>query len=195
MPSIEAANTALFRRTFEELLNQGELGVADEVVAADFINHEAPPGHDRGPESMRQLAVMLRTAFPDLRFAIEDVVAEGDLVAGRLTMSGTHQGPLMGMPPTNRAVRQAHMHFVRFRDGKAVEHWGLRDDRGMMEQLAGGPERQEEAPRRQPPPRANPVQLAAHLTEIEPQPEIPFAVRQVTARAVTHQGPAAWRTR
>jgi hypothetical protein len=68
------------------------------------------------------LITMLRTAFPDLHFAIEDLIAEGDTVAGRLTMNGTHTGPLMGMPPTRRAIRQAHMHFVRFRDGKAVEH-------------------------------------------------------------------------
>ncbi len=78
---------------------------------------------------------MLRTAFPDLHFTIEELVAEGDTVAGRLTMSGTHQGPLMGIPPTGRSVRQDHMHFVRFRDGKAIEHWGVRDELGMMQQL------------------------------------------------------------
>ena len=78
---------------------------------------------------------MLRTVFPDLRFEIEDLAAEGDLVAGRLTMSGTHEGPLMGIPPTGRPVRQDHMHFVRFEGGKAVEHRGVRDDPGMMRQL------------------------------------------------------------
>jgi predicted ester cyclase len=83
---------------------------------------------------------MLRTAFPDLRFEIEDLIAEGDTVAGRLTMNGTHTGPLMGMPPTGRKVRQAHMHFVRFRDGKAIEHWGVRDDMGMMRQMGVMPE-------------------------------------------------------
>jgi predicted ester cyclase len=67
---------------------------------------------------------MLRTAFPDLHFEMEELIAEGDAVAGRLTMSGTHEGPLMGTPPTGRSVRQDHMHFVRFEDGKAVEHWG-----------------------------------------------------------------------
>ena len=128
-------NKALFRRTYEELLNTGDLSVADELVSAEFVNHEAPPGRDRGPESMRGLATMLRTAFPDLHFEIEELVAEGDIVAGRLTMSGTHEGPLMGTPPTGRSVRQDHMHFVRFRDGKAVEHWGVRDDLGMMQQL------------------------------------------------------------
>ena len=140
-------NKAGFRRTYEELLNGGDLSVAEELVAADFVNHEAPPGRDRGPESMRGLAIMLRTAFPDLRFEIEELVAEGDVVAGRLTMSGTHEGSLMGMPPTGRSVRQDHMHFVRFEDGKAVEHWGVRDDFGMMKQLGLLPEpgRSEEA--------------------------------------------------
>jgi predicted ester cyclase len=84
---------------------------------------------------------MLRTAFPDLRFTIEELVAEGDIVAGRLTMTGTHEGPLMGMPPpTGLAVRQDHMHFVRYRDGRAIEHWGVRDDLGMMQQLGVIPE-------------------------------------------------------
>jgi predicted ester cyclase len=124
MSTTEAENKAQFRRTYEELLNGGELSVADELVAPDFVNHEAPPGKDRGPESMRGLATMLRTAFPDLHFTIEDLVAEGDTVAGRLTMSGTHEGPLMEMAPTGRSVRQDHMHIVRFRDGKALEHWG-----------------------------------------------------------------------
>jgi predicted ester cyclase len=137
---VSEENKALFRRTYEELLNQGDLAVADELIAPDFINHEAPPGRDRGPESMRGLATMLRTAFPDLHFTIEELIAEGDVVAGRLTMSGTHEGPLMGMPPTGRSVRQNQMHVVRFREGKAVEHWGVRDDLGMMQQMGVMPE-------------------------------------------------------
>jgi steroid delta-isomerase-like uncharacterized protein len=128
-------NKAQFRRAYEEVLNQGNVSVVEELIAPDFFYHEAPPGMNRGPESMRGLATMLRTAFPDLHFTIEDLVAEGNILAGRLTMSGTHEGPLMGMPPTGRAVRQDHMHFVGFRDGKAVEHWGVRDELGMMQQL------------------------------------------------------------
>ncbi len=104
---------AQFRRAHGEVLSPGDVSAVAEVIAPDFINHEAPPGRDRGPESMRGLTTMLRTAFFDLRFAIEELVAEGDIVAGRLTMSGTHEGPLMGMPPTGNAVRQDHMHFVR----------------------------------------------------------------------------------
>jgi predicted ester cyclase len=134
-------NKAQFRRTYEEVLNQGDLSIVDELIAPDFLNHAAPPGTNRGPSSLRWLATMLRTAFPDLHFTIEELVAEGDIVAGRLTMSGTHEGPLPGMPPpSGRAVRQAHMHFVRYRDGKAVEHWGVRDDLGIMQQMGVIPE-------------------------------------------------------
>ena len=128
-------NKALFRRAYEELWNRGNLSVADELIAPDFVNHAASPGANRGPESMRASVMWARTAFPDLRFEIEELLAEGDMVAGRLSMSGTHRGPLMGMPPTGRSVRANHMHFVRFREGKAVEHWGARDDLGMMRQL------------------------------------------------------------
>ena len=135
----EERNKAGFRRMYEEGLNQGNLAVADELIDPECLDHEAHPGGDRGPESMRGLITMLRTAFPDLSFTIEALVAEGDTVAGRLIMNGTHAGPLMGMPPTGRAVRQAHMHFVRFRDGKAVEHWGVRDDVSMMRQLGAIP--------------------------------------------------------
>ncbi|HEX6710720.1 MAG TPA: ester cyclase [Rubrobacter sp.] len=128
-------NKAQFRRMYEEGLNQGNLAVTDQLIDPECLDHEAHPGGDRGPEAMRALITMLRTAFPDLHFSIEQLVAEGDTVAGRLTMSGTHKGPLMGMPPTGRSLRQNHMHFVRFRDGKAVEHWGVRDDVSMMQQL------------------------------------------------------------
>ena len=141
MSSPEANNKTLFRRTYDEMMNRGILDHVEEMIAPDFVNHEAPPGMDRGPASMRGLFVMLRTAFPDLHFTIEDLIAEGDIVAGRLTMTGTYTGPLMGMPPTGRTVHQAHMHFARFQDGKAVEHWGVRDDLGMMQQMGVIPER------------------------------------------------------
>ena len=129
-------NKAQYRRTFEEMFNQGNLAIVDDLVAPDFLNHEVPPAmNNRGAESTRQVVTMLRTAFPDLHFTVEDVVAEGDTVAGRVTMSGTHLGPFQGIPPTGRSFQQAHMHFVRFRDGKAIEHRAVRDDLGMMRQL------------------------------------------------------------
>ncbi len=136
MSTSEEENKAQYRRTFEEVFNQGNLAIVDDLVAPDFLNHEVPPGmNNRGPDSTRQIVKMLRTAFPDLHVTIEDLVAEGDTVAGRVTMSGTNLGPFQGIPPTGRSFEQAHMHFVRFRDGKAIEHRAVRDDLGMMRQL------------------------------------------------------------
>ena len=136
MSTSEEENKAHYRRTFEEVFNQGNLALVDELVAPDFLDHEVPPGmNNRGPDSTRQIARMLWTAFPDLHFTIEELVAEADTVAGRVTMRGTHLGPFQGIAPTGRSFQQAHMHFVRFRGGLAIEHRAVRDDLGMMRQL------------------------------------------------------------
>ena len=136
MSRTEVENKAQFRRIYEEMFNKGNLAIADELIAPDFLNHEAPPGSNRGPESMRQLITMLHTAFPDVHYTIEEMLAEGDMVSCRLIMNGTHQGSFMGIAPTGRSVRQqAQMHFVRFRNGKVIEHWAVRDDLGLMRQL------------------------------------------------------------
>ena len=136
MATTEETNKALLRRTYEEWFNQGNLTNVDELIAPDCINHEVPPGmNNRGPESARQVVTMLRSAFPDLHFTIEELVAEGDTVVGRVTMSGTHLGPFMGMAPTGRSLQQDQVHLVRFQDGKGIEHRAVRDDLGMMQQL------------------------------------------------------------
>src|SRR5262245_48308114 len=89
-------NIAAVRRTFEELFMRGNLALADELVTADFVNHDAPPGTPSGPEGLRRVVVMLRAAFPDLRYTIDDAIAAGDRVAVRVTLHGTHLGPLPG---------------------------------------------------------------------------------------------------
>jgi predicted ester cyclase len=132
-------NKTQFRRTFEELFNRGNLDVADDLVAPDFLNHDAPPDQNRGAQSMRGTVTMLRSAFPDLHFTIEELVAEGDTVAGRVTATGTHRGTFMGMAPTGRPFQQEQMHIVRFREGKGIEHRAVRDDLGMMRQLGVNP--------------------------------------------------------
>ena len=96
MSTTEAENKATVQHIYEQLFNQGNLAVADEVIAPDFINHSVPPGSsNRGPESMRQLITILSTAFPDMHYTVEELVAEGDIVAVRLIMSGTHRVPVL----------------------------------------------------------------------------------------------------
>jgi steroid delta-isomerase-like uncharacterized protein len=134
------ANKNLARRIWAEVFNDRNLALADELVAPDAVNHEAGPGAPtRGPESLTAAVTWLSAAFPDMHMAIDDVLAEGDKVVLQTTMSGTHQGPFMGIAPTGRRFAQRQVHFLRIVDGKAVEHWAVRDDLGFMQQLGAAP--------------------------------------------------------
>ena len=136
-------NQVIFQRIYDELLNQRKLAVADELFAPEFVNHAglvqvtptAPPALPPGPAPMKQLVTGLTTAFPDLRSTVEDSIAAGDKVVGRITMSGTHHGEFLGIPATGKTFRVSQIHIYRFAVGKVVEHWAERDDLGMLWQL------------------------------------------------------------
>ena len=85
------------------------------------------------------LTQMLRSAFPDFKATIDDMLADGDRVATRMTWTGTHQGEFMGIPPTGKRISIQVIDFVRFADGRFAEHWGLMDNMGMMQQLGAIP--------------------------------------------------------
>ena len=130
-------NKAIVRRIYEELWDGRDLGVADEVIAAEgYVNYDTglvpAPG---GPEDMKQTVRMVTAAFPDNRHRVEEMIAEGDTVVARVTLTGTHEGPFMGIPPTGRKIEVTEIHVYRMRDGKAVEHRVGRDDLGAMRQL------------------------------------------------------------
>jgi steroid delta-isomerase-like uncharacterized protein len=130
---VSEANKRLFASLMEEVFNRGNLGIADDYVAPDFRNHEA--ADNPGPQGFKATARWLRTAFPDYRAVLHEIIAEGDFVVGRLTVSGTHQGDFMGMPASGRAFSVQHIHVYRVADGKVVEHWACRDDLGQLAQL------------------------------------------------------------
>jgi steroid delta-isomerase-like uncharacterized protein len=133
------ANKAISRRADEELFNRGNLDVADELFAPDFVYHD-PAGEElRGPESVKGYATMLRAAFPDLHQTIEDQVAEGDRVAYRWTARGTHEGELMGIAPTGNRVTFTGIAVARLADGKIEEIWENYDALGLMQQLGAIP--------------------------------------------------------
>src|SRR3712207_6200222 len=92
----------LYRRFIEECFTGGNLALVDEMVAADAVDHQAPPGVAQGAEGLKQFLSMFRSAFPDLQATVDQMIAEGDTVAARFTMSGTHQGELFGIPPTGK---------------------------------------------------------------------------------------------
>lgn len=133
-------NKALVRQMVEAVFNQGNLSRADEFLAPDFIEREElPPGIARGREGVKQLTGMLRSAFPDFKATIDDVVAEGDKVVIRQTWTGTHQGEFMGVPPTGKSVSFQVIDIIRMAGGKGVEHWGVMDSMGLMQQLGAIP--------------------------------------------------------
>lgn len=129
------ANKTLFTRFIGEVLNDKNVNAVDELMAANYIDHNPAPGVPSGTEGMKQLMSMFFSAFPDLHATIDVLVAEGDLVVGRMTNTGTHTGDFMGIPATGKKVSFTETHIVRIADGKAVEHWGNQDDMGMMQQL------------------------------------------------------------
>jgi len=133
-------NKALVRQMVEEVFNRGNMSRADEFLAPDFVEREElPPGIPRDREGVKQLTIMLRSAFPDFKAAIDDIVAEGDKVVISQTWSGTHKGEFMGIPPTGKSVSFGVIDIIRIAGGKFVEHWGQMDSMGMMQQLGAIP--------------------------------------------------------
>ncbi len=134
-------NKAAFRSIPEEVFNNGDLDLADEVFASDYIEHQpAPPGWPSGLEGFKMFVTMVRSAFPDLHYTVENTLAEGEMVASHVTVRGTHQGEFLGIAPTGREVTWTETHVGRFENGKLVEHWDDSDDLGLMQQLGVVPQ-------------------------------------------------------
>jgi steroid delta-isomerase-like uncharacterized protein len=129
-------NKALARRVIEQMFNEGNLDVADELLALDYVDHDPTLPEDvHGPEGFKEYVGMYRSAFPDLHVQIEDQIAEGDRVATRWTGTGTHDGDLAGIAPTGKRVTVPGMEIVRIANGKLVEGWEGYDSGTLMRQL------------------------------------------------------------
>lgn len=140
----------LIGRVFEEAFNQGRLEVIDEVVAVGGVDHQHPD-EPSFCEHLKEVVRALREAFPDLHFAISELIGEGEWLACHAVMTGTQTGPLRPpvvpaggppvLPPTGRAVRVPHMYMMRFKDGKNTELWHVMDSLAMVGQLGLLPDR------------------------------------------------------
>ncbi len=129
------ANKALLHRFFEEIFNQGNLSMADKIVAEDYLNNSPAPGEQPGRAGLKDFAAHLHAAFPDVHFHAEDQVGEGDRVVTRLTITGTQQGEFAGIPATGKAVSFEAINIHRVADGQVQEGWLSWDALGMMQQL------------------------------------------------------------
>ena len=129
-------------RRFYELLSAGDIEGFGGLLADDFVEHEETPGLAPTKAGVLDFFRMQRAAFPDMDLAPQDVLASGDKVVVRARMTGTHDGELMGMPPTGKRVDVQLIDIIRFGDdGLAHEHWGVFDLMAMMEQLGAIPGR------------------------------------------------------
>lgn len=133
--SVEDAKT-LFRHYMDELANHGNLQIVDTLVSPEYVEHEAPPpGWPVGREGIKHFFAVLRQAFPDLELTFEDQIADGDKVVARVRCRGTHRGTFLGIPPTGNRVSYEAIDIVRIVHGRVVEHWGVTDTYGLLQQL------------------------------------------------------------
>ena len=119
----EEKNKALVREFFEEAWIKGNVATVDEYMAADYVEHPRPSTLPPGAEGLKQLISAYRTAFPDLKMTLDDIFAEGEMVAFRWSVSGTHLGDWLGLPPTGNHVRATGITIFRITGGKVVEGW------------------------------------------------------------------------
>ncbi|MGE0362465.1 MAG: ester cyclase [Vicinamibacterales bacterium] len=127
-------------RRLYDLVNSGDIDGFGGLLADDFAEREELPGLPPTKAGTLDYFRLLRTAFPDLRMVPEDVIAAGDKAVARVRVSGTHQGPFMGMAATGRRVNVQIVDIIRFGDdGLAREHWGVVDQLAMMQQLGAIP--------------------------------------------------------
>lgn len=136
-------NEQLYRRLIDEVFNQGRMEVADELVAANAVEHQRGGAGD-GPEGVKRTAQLLRSAFSDFSLTIEDLVVDGDTVWARQRGGGTNTGSFFGHPATGRTAYVEVFDVGRFENGRMVAHWGVPDQLGMMLQLGivSAPQRQ-----------------------------------------------------
>ncbi len=127
-------NKAIARRAYDAI-NRNDLDALEEMVDSDITDHDPAPGQGPGLEGVKQYFSSLHAAFPDVHMDVEDMIAEGEKVVARVSVSGTHQGEFLGIEPTGNRVTIKGIDILRITDGKVVEHWGNFDDLGMLQQL------------------------------------------------------------
>jgi steroid delta-isomerase-like uncharacterized protein len=132
----------LIKRFYTEVIEGGNLALIDELSTNDFVDHEEGfPGQPPGKEGVRFFVNAIRSAFPDIKAkTIEPSLAEGDMEACHVILTGTHGGEMAGIPATGKTVEFSSTYIIRVVDGKVAEHWGTTDNLRLMQQIGAIPE-------------------------------------------------------
>jgi steroid delta-isomerase-like uncharacterized protein len=131
----ESLNVAVIGRFIEEVLNQGRLEVADEIVEENYVELDPLPGQRQGREGLKDIIATLRSTFPDMHWVIDETIASGDKVVTRFTWTGTQCGNFMGIPATDRAVKVKGVVIDRLSAGRMSDSRMLMDNVAMLQQL------------------------------------------------------------
>jgi steroid delta-isomerase-like uncharacterized protein len=130
---------ALNERFLDEVFRNRNVDAIDDLLADDFVEHILFPGQAAGKQGTKEFIGQMLEAFPDLEFEVEAEIAEGDMVASQMVMTGTHRAEFAGIPATGRKVSVHFMDMGRVRNGKFSDHWGLADTGALMTQLGVSP--------------------------------------------------------
>ena len=128
-------NKEVIRRLIKDVYNDNYLDVVDELIAPDIFDHAAVPEYRHGISGFKHVMEWVRTFSSDVHYDIEDIIAEGEKVAVRMTQSGTHTGSVRGNPATGKRFSVDYVHWFRLADGKVAEMWAVRDDLSRLQQL------------------------------------------------------------
>lgn len=134
-------NRAVLDRLNEEVLRAGNVDALDELLAPDFVEHDPPPGMPPDRDGFAAFVRILHTAFADQVHTVHDQLTDGDRVIERWTMTATHAGEFLGMPPTGKRVTLPGIDITRLAGGRITEHWSQCDLLGLVGQLGGGDRR------------------------------------------------------
>lgn len=133
--TMTAANKALLRRFYKEVYIDWDMAVVDEVVSPRFTSHDWPEGGRTGPRAFREYYAVMRSAVPDVRYEVDDLIAESDRVVVRWTMHGTHEGDFGGIAATGRTIALKGIAIYRVNEGKLMERWVVSDLHGLLEEI------------------------------------------------------------
>lgn len=134
---LAAANKELLRRFYKEVYVDWDMEVADEVLSPHFMSHDWPEGGPTGPGAFRDYYSAIRSAIPDARYEIDDLVAEGDRVVVRWRMLGTHKGAFGDIPASGKSIVLKGIAIYRVEEGLLMERWVVSDLHGVLEQIRG----------------------------------------------------------
>jgi predicted ester cyclase len=137
-----AANKELVRRFYREVYVDWNMTLVDEVVSPQFVSHDWPEGAPTGVQGFMNFYSAIRTAVPDARYAVDDLIAEDDRVVVRWRLLGTHEGEFRGIAPTGRSITLKGIAIYRVQGGTLMERWVVSDLHGLLEELRGSQSRE-----------------------------------------------------